>query len=351
VLLPAAAEPHAHLDKALTADLVPNPRGDLLGAIDAYAAFSPSCPITNVEERAERAARMLLANGITAIRTHVDVWTGVGTKNVEALVHVRDRLAGLVDIQIVALTGLPTTGLAGADNRAVLRDAMRAGADVVGGCPHLDPEPDRCQRYLLELAGELGLPIDLHTDESLSDSLDVRGLADWVTRNGFRWGVTASHCVSLGMQPVDVQRAVAAEVAAAGVNVVALPQTNLFLQGRGMPTATPRGLTALRPLLDAGATVAAGGDNLQDPFNTMGRGDPCEIASLMVVAGHLGADEAWHSVSAAARRTMGLLPVVVEAGSPAELVAIPASSLRHAIASAAPGRVVFRRGQLVHDGR
>ena len=65
--------------------------------------------------------------------------------------------------------------------------------------------------------------------------------------------------------------AVAAEVAEAGVAVVTLPQTNLFLQGRDHATATPRGLTALRPLLEAGVTVAGGADNLQDPFNTMGR--------------------------------------------------------------------------------
>ncbi|MEM7272162.1 MAG: cytosine deaminase, partial [Actinomycetota bacterium] len=36
LVLPAAVEPHAHLDKALTAELAPNPTGDLLGAIDAW---------------------------------------------------------------------------------------------------------------------------------------------------------------------------------------------------------------------------------------------------------------------------------------------------------------------------
>ena len=36
LLLPSMGEPHAHLDKALTADLVPNPGGDLRGAIDSW---------------------------------------------------------------------------------------------------------------------------------------------------------------------------------------------------------------------------------------------------------------------------------------------------------------------------
>ena len=36
LLVPAMAEPHAHLDKALTADIVPNPSGELMGAIKAW---------------------------------------------------------------------------------------------------------------------------------------------------------------------------------------------------------------------------------------------------------------------------------------------------------------------------
>ena len=38
LVLPALGEPHAHLDKALTAERVPNPSGDLMGAIGAWVA-------------------------------------------------------------------------------------------------------------------------------------------------------------------------------------------------------------------------------------------------------------------------------------------------------------------------
>ena len=108
------------------------------------------------------------------------------------------------------------------------------------------------------------------------------------------------------MQERDAQLRIAAELAEAGVAVITLPQTNLYLQGRSHPVATPRGLTALRPLLDAGVTVAAGGDNLQDPFNLVGRGDPLEAASLLVAAGHLLPEEALAAVSGSARAAMGL---------------------------------------------
>jgi cytosine/creatinine deaminase len=348
LLLPAPAEPHAHLDKALTADRVPNVTGDLMGAITAWMAYRPSLTVDDIAERAERTARMLVANGVTAVRTHVDVSADIGTIGVEALHRVKVAMHGLMDIQVVALVSVPTTGVAGSGNRSALREAMEAGADVVGGCPHLDPEPDRCQRYCLELAGEMGLPIDLHMDEHTDATHgELREFAAWIKRTGFRWGATASHCVSLGMMDAHTQAAIAAEVAEAGVNVVALPQTNLFLQGRDTPTGTPRGLTAVRALLNAGANLAAGADNVQDPFNTMGRADPCETASLMVMAGHLLPEEAWVAVSGASRRALGLPAAGLESGSVADLVAMKAATLREAIAMGPAGRVVLKAGKIV----
>ena len=71
-------------------------------------------------------------------------------------------------------------------------------------------------------------------------------MAELVTGTGFPHRVTASHCVSLAVQNVRTQQKVAEQVAEAGIAVVALPQTNLFLQGRDRPVATPRGLTAVR---------------------------------------------------------------------------------------------------------
>ena len=80
LVLAAAAEPHAHLDKALTADRVPNATGDLLGAIQAWSSYRTRLTVDDIAERAERAARLMLSNGVTAIRTHVDVSAEVGTR-------------------------------------------------------------------------------------------------------------------------------------------------------------------------------------------------------------------------------------------------------------------------------
>jgi cytosine/creatinine deaminase len=346
LLLTAPAEPHAHLDKALTGSSARNPSSDLAGAIAAWEAHCPSVSRRDVVERANRVALLLLGNGVTAIRSHVDVGT-IGMRALDALVEVRESLRGQLDLQLVALPGTPLGGLAGADNRAALREALARGADAIGGCPHLDPDPRACLEVCVELAAALGRPLDLHMDETLDPRvLWLEDLAELVAGAGLERDVIASHCVSLCAQPPTVAARVAAAAAAAGIAVVCCPQTGLFLQGRGRP-APPRGLTALDALLDAGVTVAAGGDNLRDPFNAVGRGDPLETASLLVAAGHLEPAVAYATVSAGARAAIGLEDVRVEPGFPAELLAVRAASVEEAVAAAPPERLVLHRGELV----
>ncbi len=148
------------------------------------------------------------------------------------------------------------------------------------------------------------------------------------------------------MQPPERQREIAEAVAAAGIAVVALPATNLYLQGRDHQQAMPRGLTAVRALRDAGVVVAAGADNLQDPFNPLGRACPFETAGADGVDGpplprrRLGHGDRrappWRSAGPRRRSPPG---------APADLIAVPAASLREAIAMGAPRRIVWRRGR------
>jgi cytosine deaminase len=100
----------------------------------------------------------------------------------------------------------------------------------------------------------------------------------------------------------------------------------------------------VRALREAGVVVAAGGDNLQDPYNPIGRGDPFETAALMVMTTHLSPPDAWTTVTDAARRAVGGEATAVAAGSPADLLAVRAGSLREAIAFGPPDRIVWRRG-------
>jgi cytosine deaminase len=345
LLLTAAVEPHAHLDKAFLAERLVNATGDLPGAIAAMVAARPTLTVEETIERAERAARLLAGHGFRAVRSHADTTLDHGLRSIEALVEVRQRAADVIDVEVVALSGWPVAGEEGAPQRALLRAAMAAGADLIGGCPHLDRETRSATAVYLELAGEHGVGVDLHTDETLDPDVDgLSDLAALVTATRFPHPVTASHCVSLGMKAPDRQRAVAEAVTAAGIAVVVLPATNLFLQGRDHPTAMPRGLTAVRALEAAGAVVAAGADNLQDPFNPIGRACPFETAALMVLVAHLQPDEAWRYVTERAALATDRPPTRIAAGEPADLIAVRALSVREAIATGAPERRVWRRG-------
>ncbi|HRD99958.1 MAG TPA: hypothetical protein PLV68_01595 [Ilumatobacteraceae bacterium] len=180
LLTTSLVEPHAHLDKAFLAERIPNPTGDLIGAIHGMHANRDLITVADTIERAERAVRLMVNNGVTLIRTHADVTDANGLTSVEALAEVRRRTAGLCDLQIVALPGFPLTGPAGAPTRALLREALDTGADLVGGCPHLEDDVDGATEVLLAIAAEFGRGVDLHTDETLNPS--KLGLADLARR-------------------------------------------------------------------------------------------------------------------------------------------------------------------------
>lgn len=348
LLLPSLAEPHAHLDKAFLAETVLNPTGDLLGAIEAMRDHHHQITVDDIVVRATRAVELMLRHGVTAIRTHADTVSSNGLRSIEALVAVREKFRGLVGIQVVALTGWPTTGPEGAEHRALLREAIGIGIDAVGGCPHLEDDPGAATDFFLDIAAEHSLAVDLHTDETLNpQALALEQLARRVLDTQFDPQVTASHCVSLGVQTEARQHEIAELVAEAGIGVVALPHTNLFLQGRDHQSSMPRGITAVKALRAAGVTVCAGADNLQDPFNPVGRGDPLETAGLMIMASHLLPDQAFAAISGDVRQVLGLAPVSVSVGSPADLVAVPAGTIREAIAFGPPGRHVFVAGRRV----
>jgi cytosine deaminase len=355
VVLPAPVEPHAHLDKALTGLAAPNPSGDLLGAVAAWQRHRPSLTRDDVVARATTAVEALVGHGVTAVRTHVDVAADGGLTAAEALVAVREDVTrrGLAHLELVALVRSPLAGEAGRANRWWLDAALDAGVDVAGGCPNLDPDPSGASAVIVAAAARRGVRVDVHCDETLDPAAgQLAELARLAVDHGVEGRVVASHCVSLGMQDPATQRRVAAAAAGAGVAVVTLPQTNLYLQGRGVAVAAPRGLTAVGALLDAGVVVAAGGDNARDPFCAVGRLDPVETAALLVMAGHLSPLEAWRRCTVDARACLGLAgpgraDLVAAVGDPAELVLLEGRDLAEALAAGSEARTTIHRGRVV----
>ncbi|MEU1128500.1 amidohydrolase family protein [Streptomyces sp. NPDC005900] len=318
LLLPAAAEPHTHGDTALTADV----------------AGPVSYEVPDVQRRATEAALLQLGHGATALRAHVRIGDVQGLGPMEAVLQARRSLRGLVDLAAVAVPRL-LTGVAGADGLAMLRDAVKMGASVVGGCPDLDPDPTGYTEAVLELAAEHGCPVDLHTDGD--DPARLGRLAAMAA--GLRAGVTVGPCGGLGRLPAEVASRAAEQLAASGVTVVCLPQG-------GCGSAERRGVAPVRLLRSAGVRVAAGSGTMRDVSNPVGRGDPLEAAYLLASRGGLRPEDAYGTVSGAARAAMGLPEVRVEAGFPAELLAVRGDRLAGAL-SLAYSRIVVHRGRVV----
>lgn len=346
VLLTAPAEPHAHLDKALSWDVLTPTFGNLGAAIDTWRLGSAELTEESFRSRATAAASALLRNGTTAIRSHVDILGGPDPmRGIRAVHSVRRRLSGLVDIEIVALT--PP-----AADPGLLHAALDAGADLVGGAPHIAPDPIAELTRLLDIAEVRGVGADLHVDEFLCG--DHHTLAHFAERVA-GWPAartrTAGHCCRLGTMAADELDALLATVARSGVGIVSLPITNLYLQGWDDPVAMPRGLTALAALLDAGIPVAAGADNVRDPFNPIGRSDALETAALLITAGHLAPEVAVHLVTDGARAVLGLPEAGAKPGARAEFLAVRGSSLLDVVANAPADRIVIRDGAIVSISR
>lgn len=343
LLLTAPAEPHGHLDKALSWEAIRPPMGDLGLAIASWREYAKTMTVDDIATRARTQALRMLGQGTTSIRTHVDILLGdEPLRGAEALVRVREELRGLLDLELVALAGpdVPDSDI---------EAAIDLGVDLVGGSSHLAPNPSADLQRLLAIAVRRGVGVDLHTDESTAGAITLGELAATVT--GWTLPVSAGHCVRLGTVDVAARDEMIDAARAANIGIIANPITNLYLQGWQDPVSTPRGLTAARALLDAGARFAAGADNVRDPFNPLGRSDALETAMLLVTAGHLTVDEAYTAVSDGARDVMSLPVAGVAVGAKAEFLAIRGTSLADVTANAPADRFVIHAGRLVAASR
>jgi cytosine deaminase len=348
LLLPGLVEPHTHLDKALLASQTVNLTSDLAGAISAMSAYEQCARTEEIVRRATQAALLFSRRGVTALRSHVVCGGPLGFRALDALVEVRHQLQDVVDIQIVAQHVGPTSGGGWKRHRSQLRQALELGADIVGGTPHLDQDPLGCIEACIEEAWNAQRPVDLHMDETLDPEVFTLGdLLKVVGREQDHPPVAASHCVSLGVQSEHVVNTTAKEMAAEKISLVTLPQSNLYLNGRGAGPRAPRALAPVDVLLRADVVVAAGSDNLRDPFNPLGRADPLETVGLLVTVAHLSVTDAFEAVTSWARRAMDIPTVRLAVGSPADVVAIRAETLLEAVAEAPESRIVWKAGRMV----
>src|SRR5712692_2792261 len=352
VVLPGFVDVHHHVDKAFTVEAL-GPADGLGEAVTVMRAYKAHLSAEDISRRARSVLDRVLRYGTCALRTHVDVDELVELRGVEGVLAVRGEYGDRVRMQVVPLP----RGEADLRDPAVerlLRGALELGCDGLGGVPDRNPEPRRYVDAVLALAKEYGCRVDLHVEENCNpDASVLEYVAEATVREGLEGQVTCSHCCSLSAVSDAVADRVIAKLREARIAVCALPLTNLFLQGGGGRVPGPRGLTRVRDLWEAGVTVCCASDNIQDPFNPYGNGDPLLAALVCGLVARVGSarDQATllETITTAGATAMGLADYGLEVGARADLVALDCGALTAVLAEQPARKLVLLGGQPLHS--
>jgi cytosine deaminase len=350
---PPFVDAHFHMDATLSLGLPRlNDSGTLLEGIALWGELKPTLTQDAVVERALAYCDWAVAQGLLAIRSHVDV-CDPRLLAVDALLEVKRRVKPYLDLQLVAF---PQDGVFRSPGALdLLKESLRRGVDVVGGIPHFErtmAEGGRSVRALCELAAEQGRRVDMHCDET-DDPLSrhVETLAFETQRLGLQGRVTGSHLTSMhGMDNYYVSKLIAL-MAEAELGVVANPLINIAIQGRHDTYPKRRGMTRVPELMAAGLTVAFGHDCVMDPWYSLGSGDMLEVAAMAVHVAHMTGLDAmrrcFDAVTVNPARLLGLEGYGLAPGDHADMVLLEAQDPIEAIRTRAARLAVVRRGRVI----
>jgi cytosine deaminase len=347
--VPGFVDAHVHLDKAYLLPRTPSREGTLAEAIRVTADAKRAFTVDDVRARARRLLDRAAAMGTTAMRGHVEVDPIVGLRSLEAVLPLRREYADRLELQLCAFAQEGIVRAPGTE--ALLRDALRAGADLVGGCPYNDTDGVEHVDRVFALAREFDCDADFHADfadEPVHRHVEV--IADRTERHGWQGRVAIGHLTELGAGDEGEQARVARRLQAAGIAVITLPATDLYLMGRGDTRNVRRGLTPVKRLLAAGVTVAAATNNVQNAFTPAGNADPLLLTYLLVVGAHMGSETdmaaALDMVTAAPARILGRRPHGLAPGNPADLVVLDAWTLAEVVGGVPPRVLVVKSGRV-----
>ncbi|WP_082688677.1 amidohydrolase family protein [Ruegeria marisrubri] len=340
LVIPCLADPHVHLDKCHSIDRMAGVGGDLATAIRAQLTDKALWDGSDIRRRASRGLLELVEAGCTAARSHVD-WGDDPDPDTVPLAWeilgelVTDAPAGFV-LQRAALTDIVRLADPIYADRCAARVARDGG--ILGAFVFDQTERDAGLQNAFRAADRYGLALDFHVDEGLASNLDgLERIADAALAAGFQGPVLCGHACSLANLGAEDVARIADKLVQAGISVAALPQTNLYLQGRVGGTPDRRGLTRVHELRDAGVSVVLGADNVRDGFCPIGRHDPIHTLSLAVLAAHLDPPFDAHlpMITTGARRALGLAPQTVDGAAVGDLLLFDVTSTSELLSGAA----------------
>lgn len=342
-LLSALVDVHVHLDKSYSVDEVGATSGDLRTAMARMKASRAGWTEALVHARMSRALTDAWRCGTRALRTHLD-WSEPGTPlSLAVLTTLRDEWRGRIELQFVSLTPLDQFD----DDAAVRAQTLARAGGILGAFVYCNADLEAKLRRVFALAVAHDLDLDFHVDEGLSlDATALRCIADLTCSHGWQRRVTCGHACSLSIQPATEALETLRRCALAGIHLVALPTTNLYLQGAWNATPTERGITRLLEARAAGVNTCIATDNVADGFYPYGSYDLFETFGLGVQLAHLAPALAWlPTITVHPARAMRLAwDGRLQVGCPADLVLLKGRTEYELLTPAGRRRTVYRAG-------
>ncbi|WP_052288277.1 amidohydrolase family protein [Leptolyngbya iicbica] len=350
LLIPGLVDGHIHLDKAFLLKQAPAQAGDFAEALATTLRLKQQYTLEDIQQRSRTVLEQAIAFGITAMRSHVEVDPILGLKSMEALLPLKNEYQAGITLQLAVFAQEGITNQPG--TAALLREAMAMGGDVIGSAPYVDPDPQRNIEIIFDIAEEFDCDVDFHLDFLDNDEpLQLPLVIAETRKRQWQGRVCLGHMTKLAGLPPKRLRAIAAELQAAGIAVLALPASDLYMMSRQDTYNVRRGVAPLHQLAEWGVTVGTATNNIQNLFTPFGDGDVLKIATLLANVLQLGTT-AQHEVcldwvTQQGARAIGIDNYGVEPGCAADLVLLGATSASEAIATAPPSRTVFKAGTIV----
>lgn len=354
LVVPPFVEPHIHLDTTLTAGEPRwNESGTLFEGIQCWSERKESLSKEDVKNRARKAIKWQVANGIQFIRTHVDT-TDPELTAIKALVELREELKDFVTLQIVAF---PQEGILSYPNGLeLLEEALKLGADVIGAIPHFEFTREygvASIEKIFELAKKYDVLIDVHCDEIDDEqSRFIEVVATKAYENQMGHKVTASHTTAMHSYNGAYTYKLFRLLKMSGINFVANPLVNIHLQGRFDTYPKRRGITRVKEMLEADINVCFGHDDIFDPWYPLGTGNMLQVLHMGLhvcqIMGYGQINESLKLIGKNSARTLNVQDQYgIEVGKPANLIILPAENGYDAVRRQVPVAYSIRRGKVI----
>lgn len=345
--LPGFVDTHVHLDKACLLGRCLHGHGSVSEAIRAVAGMKKDFTVEDVYARGAKVLERAIVQGTTRMRTHVEIDPRIGLRGFEAVKALKRDYAWAIDLSLCVFPQEGLTNDPGAEE--LLVQALRAGGEVVGGCPYTDTDPRAHLERVFNLAQEFDVDIDLHLDFDLDPSWwHLDDVCRQTERRNYQGRVAIGHATKLSALPPERLKAATAQLARAGVAVTVLPATDLYLMGREASHNAPRGLTLAHKLVDNGVLCSVATNNVLNPFTPFGDASLLRMANFYANVAHASVgdfDTCLDLVTELPARLMNLGDYGLKVGNPADLIVLDTQDGRFAVAELPDIMMGFKSGR------